>query len=239
MNVPATVQAPALEVRALAVSFGRVVVLQDVSFQLEPGSVLGVVGANGAGKTVLFKALVGMVPHGGVVRWAAQTRIGYVPQKLGVERDLPLTSLDLMRAKAAVVGAPADAIASALSKVGLGAGEARQAIGELSGGQFQRLLLAVALLGDPGVFLFDEVTSGIDEAGQQCALALLDTLVANRHATVLFISHDLALVSAHATQVLCLAHHRFWFGPPREVLTGDILRQVFGSEPHVHDDAHR
>jgi len=228
--------APALEVRSLSVSFGRVTVLRDLSFQLERGSVLAVIGPNGAGKTVLFKALVGMVHHAGLVRWGPGTRIGYVPQKLGVERDLPLTSLDLLQAKADVVGAPIDAIESALSMVGLGAAEARQAIGDLSGGQFQRLLLAVALIGYPSVLLLDEVTSGVDEAGQERAFALLDRLVAERQRTVLLISHELNVVYGHATHVLCLARAKAWFGPPREVLTTETLREIFGSTTlHVHD----
>ena len=234
--MPPETALPVLEVRSLSVSFGRGTVLRDLSFQLERGSVLAVIGPNGAGKTVLFKALVGMVRHAGLVSWAPGTRIGYVPQKLGVERDLPLTSLDLLQSKADVVGAPIDAIESALSMVGLGAAEARQAIGDLSGGQFQRLLLAAALIGDPSVLLLDEVTSGVDEAGQERAFALLDRLVAERQRTVLLISHELNVVYGHATHVLCLARAKAWFGPPREVLTTETLREIFGSTTlHVHD----
>ncbi|MGH7297443.1 MAG: metal ABC transporter ATP-binding protein [Polyangiaceae bacterium] len=217
-------------------SFGRTAVLRDLSFQLDRGSVLAVIGPNGAGKTVLFKALVGMLPHAGLVRWSPGTRIGYVPQKLGVERDLPLTSLDLLKAKADVVGAPAGAIEPVLSMVGLGEAQAKQAIGDLSGGQFQRLLLAAALIGDPTVLLLDEVTSGVDEAGQERAFALLDRLVEQRRRTVLLISHELSVVYAHATHVLCLARARAWFGPPTEVLTPGILRELFGPIAlHVHD----
>src|SRR5215472_13847742 len=109
--------ATALDVRNLSVSFGQDRVLRDLNFSVDAGSTLAIIGPNGAGKTVLFRALIGTVPYAGSVAWAAGTNIGYVPQKLDIERDLPLTALEFLRAKAHVTGAPSSEIAAALGAV--------------------------------------------------------------------------------------------------------------------------
>ncbi len=227
-----------LKVQGLSLSFGKKPVLNQLSFEIPQGSVLAVIGPNGAGKTVLFKTLVGMLAHSGTVEWLAGTRLGYVPQKLDVERDLPLTGLDLLHAKAAVVGIPSAPISRVLTDVDLDPEVARQPIGVLSGGQFQRLLLAVALLGDPDVLLLDEVTAGVDEVGQAHTYQLLDRLAAERKRTVLLISHDLSVVYQRATHVLCLGQARAWFGPPDQVLTPKTLALLYGPAAHrlhLHD----
>src|SRR6266545_5432970 len=90
----------ALEVEDLAVGFGRVDVIQHLSFHVPSGSSLAIIGPNGSGKTVLFKALVGSVPHRGAIRWEPDARLGYVPQQLDLERDLPVTGMDLLIARA-------------------------------------------------------------------------------------------------------------------------------------------
>ena len=151
-----------LEVRDLTVRFGRDAVIRGLSFDVPAGSALAIIGPNGSGKTVLFRALIGTVPHEGTVRWAAGARIGYVPQKLDIERDLPLTGADFLGARASVSREPAGEMARALASVGLDPQVARRPIGALSGGQFQRLLVAFALVGRPNVLLLDEPTAGVD-----------------------------------------------------------------------------
>ena len=91
-----------LEVSHLSIRFGRVSVLSDVSFRVPTGTALAVIGPNGAGKTVLFKALIGAIRYEGDIRWEPGTRIGYVPQKLDLERDVPITGMDFLRARAAL-----------------------------------------------------------------------------------------------------------------------------------------
>lgn len=227
--------AAALEVEDLAVSFGKLTVFTGLTFAVARGSSLAIIGPNGSGKTVLFKALVGSIPFRGRIRWRPGTRIGYVPQKIDIERDLPLTGRDLLRAKKAVVRATDD-IGASLQRVGLDAKAGAKPIGALSGGQFQRLLLALALLGDPDVLLLDEPTASIDEPGQEKLNELVRRLQTERDLTVLLISHDLSVVYRYATHVLCLGRGRICFGPPRAILSPDLLHELYGSpvEFHLH-----
>jgi zinc transport system ATP-binding protein len=224
----------ALEVRDLSVSFGKTEVFRALSFDVAEGSSLAVIGPNGSGKTVRFQALIGAVPSNGSIRWRDDVRIGYVPQKLDIARDLPVNGRDLYRAKAEVTKDPEDA-AEAFRRVGLEA-DARTPIGALSGGQFQRLLLAVALVGKPNVLLLDEPTAGIDAPGQERLNELVRRIQTERGLTVLLISHDLSVVYRYADNVLCLGHERASFGPPREILTPDLLRELYGAAHgfHVH-----
>lgn len=229
--------ATALEVEHLAVRFGEKSVLRDLSFRLPAGSCLAIIGPNGAGKSLLLQALVGYIPHEGSLRWAPGTRIGYVPQRLDLRRDLPLDGYDFLRARAAVAHTSPDEIDQTLGQVGLSHDECRQPIGQLSGGQFQRLLLAFALIGSPSVLLLDEPAAGLDEPGQAKLYDIIDRIRSERSVTVLFISHDLSVIFQHATHVLCLSRARAWFGPPREVVTPEILCELYGAPVrfHVHD----
>src|SRR5579871_4454518 len=217
-----------LDVRGLTVRFGDVVVLRDLSFSVRAGSSVAVIGPNGAGKTVLFKALIGTVPYEGVIEWAPGVKLGYVPQKLDVERDVPVTGVDFLRARAALSGAPAAEIDRVLGLVGLSAHTCRQSIGRLSGGQFQRLLMAFALIGQPNVLLLDEPTSGIDEPGQERLNELVRRLEVDHGMTVMLISHELSLVYRYATTVICLGGEAARVGPPADVLSDESIRAAFG-----------
>ncbi len=226
-----------LEVEHLSVSFGKTPVLDDLSFKVEAGSSLAIIGPNGSGKTVLLKALIGAVPAKGTIRWAPKTKIGYVPQKLDIERDLPLTGLEFLRAKANVAGIAATEVSRVLALVDLQADAASQPIGTLSGGQFQRLLLAFALTGGPSVLLFDEPTASVDEPGEEGMYALFHKLQREEGLSLLLISHELSLVYHFADQVLCLSRRRAWIGPPVAILTPERLQEVYGRPMkfHVHD----
>jgi zinc transport system ATP-binding protein len=231
--------ANALEVVALSVRFGRTTVVPDVTFSVPAGETLAIIGPNGAGKTVLFRALVGAIPHTGSVRWAPETRLGYVPQKLDIERDLPITGRDLLRARAHIGGASSQDIDRAVAGVGLTPATTKALIGTLSGGQFQRLLLAFALLARPTVLLLDELTAGVDEPGQELLTQTVSRLSRERGVTVLSISHDLTIVHRYATRVLCLSRAHQCFGTPAEVLTPETLSRIYGAPVglHVHETA--
>jgi zinc transport system ATP-binding protein len=224
----------ALEVEGLSVRLGGRDILRDLGFRVAAGSALAVIGPNGAGKTVLFKALIGVLPHAGVVRWAPETRVGYVPQKLDIERDLPLTGRDFLRARAAVSGASGTDAAGVLRLVNLSPSVANQPIGALSGGQFQRLLLASALMGRPTVLLFDEPTSGVDEPGEERLYEMIQRVQEAQRLTLLLISHELTVVYRYATNVLCLSREKPCFGPPEEMLTPERIEQLYGTPLKYH-----
>jgi zinc transport system ATP-binding protein len=227
----------ALVVEHLTVRLGTHEVLKDLSFSVPSGTMLAIIGPNGSGKTVLFRALIGALPHQGSVVWAAHTRLGYVPQKLDIERDMPVTGWDLLRARARLLGASGADIRTALGRVGLQLATVNSPIGTLSGGQFQRLLVAFALLGDPTVLLLDEPTAGVDEPGGDRLQQMVRRLVLEG-VTALVISHDLTLVYREATNVLCLSPAHTCFGEPRAVLSPDVLSDVYGAPVglHLHDE---
>ena len=230
---------PALEVEHLTIRVGDTALITDLSFSVPPATSLAVIGPNGAGKTMLFRALVGAIPYEGRVRWAPGTRIGYVPQKLDLDRTVPITGADLLAARTRLSGIDHGRIAPALARVGLSAAVLRQLIGTLSGGQFQRLLVAFALLGDPTVLLLDEPTAGVDQPGQERFHETIRRLQSEEGVTVLLISHELNVVFRDATNVLCMSREHRCFGVPRQVLTSDVLTQIYG-EPvglYRHDHA--
>jgi ABC-type Mn2+/Zn2+ transport system ATPase subunit len=226
----------ALDVRDLTISFAGAPVIEDLSFSVGEGDSLAIIGPTGSGKTVLFRALIGAIPYKGEIRWAAGTTVGYVPQKLDLERDLPITGTDFLLAKQHVRQAPTGEIRRALELVNLADDVVRKPIGSLSGGQFQRLLLAFAFLGKPDVLLFDEPTAGIDEPGEERLYDRIDRLKEERPLTLLVISHELSFVYRHATRVLCLGRGKSYIGPPAEVLTPERLEDLYGSpmKYHVH-----
>jgi zinc transport system ATP-binding protein len=225
---------PILTVTNLSVRFGETVVLRDVNLSVPERAALAVIGPNGSGKTVLFKALIGALPYEGEIRWRPGTRLGYVPQKLDLERDVPITGLDFLRARANLARRGCSDLQRALDLVGVTERTAGGLIETLSGGQFQRLLMAFALIADPTVLLLDEPTAGVDEPGQEQLYELVRRLHVERGLTVLFISHELSVVYRYASNVLCLGRGRSCVGPPTTVLTPELLKEMYGTNVHFH-----
>ncbi len=222
-----------LEVRSLNVRVNGRLLLGNVNLAVERGDAVLVLGPNGAGKTVLLKALLGLLPHEGDFAWTpSDLRIGYVPQRVDVDVHLPLCGRNLLEAKAALLRLGRPAIDSALERVGIGWDLMEGPIGHLSGGQFQKILIAFALLGDPEVLMLDEPTTGLDEPSAENIYELARRLRAGG-VTVVLVSHDLGLAYHFATKVLCLSTVALCFGTPDEALTPQTLKTLYGARYEV------
>ena len=236
-NVPMT-NHQLLSVTGLNVSFGNREVIHDLSFSVEQGDCLAIIGPNGAGKTVLLQALLNLIPYRGEIRWSEGTRLGYVPQKIAADRQLPLSAKDLLAAKVRFLRLPATELRSVSAELGLTDELVNTSMGALSGGQFQKVLIAFALLGRPNVLLFDEPTASLDELTEERVYELLQSLQKDRGMTILLVSHDLSIVYRNANMVMCLSKGKTCMGPPKEVLTPAMLQDLYASPPHYYQHVH-
>lgn len=230
--------APILDVRDLSVAFNNEEVLKDISFSVGEGDVLAIIGPNGAGKTVLFRALIDLIPFSGEIKWREDVKIGYVPQKLMEKAELPLTVKEFFILKSKNLFFKdeqlVESISHELKSVGLEPEILNQQLANLSRGQFQRVLIAWAILRHPNVLLFDEPTAGIDVAGEGSIYNLLHKLQNERGMTVLIISHDLNIVYRYADKVLCLNKENLCFGEPRKALTSEQIERLYGESAFYH-----
>jgi len=227
-----------LSVTNLNVAFENREVIHDLSFEVRQGDCLAIIGPNGAGKTVLLTALLNLIPYRGEIRWSREARLGYVPQKIGADRQLPLSAKDLLAAKARFLKLPSAELRSVSAELGLTSELLNTSIGTLSGGQFQKVLIAFALLGRPNVLLFDEPTASLDELTEEHIYELLQSLQKQRRMTILLVSHDLSIVYRNASMVLCLSRGNPCMGPPQEILTPAMLQQLYGSPPQYYQHSH-
>jgi zinc transport system ATP-binding protein len=229
-----------LSVQELSIQFDKLSVLHNLSFEVDEGDTLAIIGPNGAGKTVLLKALLGLIPHEGEIRWSPGVRLGYVPQKVAADRQMPLRVHDLLAAKADVLKLPPKSVDAVATMAGLTPEVVNSSIGTISGGQFQKVLIAFALLGKPNVLLFDEPTASLDELAQETVYELVERLQREQQLTVLLVSHDLSIVYRAANKVLCVSKDKVCFGPPREILTPATLEAMYSAPPkfflHQHDE---
>jgi zinc transport system ATP-binding protein len=227
----------------LSVRFGATEALSAVSMSVAAGEIVTVLGPNGSGKSTLLHALLGIVaPNSGRVKRAAGLRIGYVPQRLAIDRAMPMTVRRFLSLPYAVKDPEAEA---ALARVGLpGLGQNQMA--GLSGGQFQRVLLARALLVRPQLLILDEPTQGLDQSGEAAFYRLIEEVRRETGAAVLMVSHDLHVVMAASDRVICLNHHICCEGAPKVVSNAPEYRALFGLGTqgalalyqHEHDHSH-
>ena len=209
----------------VCVRFGTEEVLHDINLDVSKGEIVTILGPNGSGKSTLLRALLGIVPvaEGRITR-APGLRIGHVPQKLMIDRTMPITVRRFLSLPRRVSDATA---AEALARVGM-AGHETDQMTTLSGGQQQRVLLARALLGAPQLLMLDEPTQGLDQPGEAAFYRLIEEVRAETGAAVLMISHDLHVVMAASDRVICLNGHICCEGTPRVVSTAPEYRALFG-----------
>jgi zinc transport system ATP-binding protein len=223
-----------LKVKNLKVRMDSQNIIENLSFQVKRGDVVTILGPNGAGKTVLFRTLLGLIPYEGEIEWKSGIKIGYVPQRLPFIKDIPLSVNDFFKLKKSS-GKETKEI---LNSVGFREDFQKKKIGDISSGQFQRILIAWALIKNPQVLLFDEPTTGIDISGEETIYNLLTKLKQERSLTILLVTHDLSVVYKFSTNVICLNKYLVCHGPPREVLTLESLREIYGEEVKFYQHKH-
>ena len=238
-TVPVRVQGPSIDFDKVELDLGRTRILDQVSFQVQAGSVHALVGPNGGGKSSLIKTLLGQMPHRGELRlhWPdAPGTIGYVPQALEFDRGLPMTVDDFMAAmcqrRPAFLGLSrrqAPAIEAALARVGM-LDKRKRRMGALSGGERQRVLLAQGLVPEAQLVVLDEPMSALDEPGEQVFEQLLHDW-RQAGTTVLWIEHDLQAVGRLADRVTGLNRSVRFDDEPTRVLNPERLLDLFSSHP--------
>ncbi len=232
-----------ISARALSVTHAGHTAIWDVDFEISRGEIVTVVGPNGSGKTTLLRALIGALrPSGGTIKRQAGLKIGYVPQKLAIDPTLPMT---VARFLGLPHRHPSEKIKAALEQVGA-AGLAARPLADLSGGQFQRALLARALLENPDLLVLDEPTTGLDQPGSAALYRLIEDIRKEYGCAVLMVSHELHVVMSASDRVICLNGHVCCHGAPDIVASAPEYRALFGSGTggalalyrHDHDHDH-
>jgi zinc transport system ATP-binding protein len=223
-----------LIVTGLEIGFQDRSIIHDLSFELRSGECLAIIGPNGCGKTTLLKALMYLLPHGGEIRWRPDVRLGYVPQRVALDRQLPVSARDFLDAKARLLKLSERAVQKVAEEIDLAPDLLNRRVGILSGGQFQKALIAFALLGKPNVLLFDEPTASFDELTEEKIYARLRSLQVEKGITIILVSHDLSVVYRYANTVLCLNKDNPCIGPPKEVLTPEALEELYSAPARYH-----
>jgi zinc/manganese transport system ATP-binding protein len=218
----------------------------DLSLEVAAGEFLTVIGPNGAGKTSLLKVLLGLLRASGEIEVLGRQprrgdpRIGYVPQRAEIDQDLPLRGRDLVAL--AIEGTrwgfglrtaeTSARVRSALAEVGAEY-LADAPVGRISGGEQQRLRIAQALAGEPGLLLCDEPLLSLDLHHQREVCDLIASWSRRSGAGVVFVTHDINPVLAHTDRVLAVAGGRWVEGRPDEVLTTAAMTELYGAEVEV------
>jgi zinc transport system ATP-binding protein len=240
-------------IRDLGVTLGGNPILRGVTCALARGKITALIGLNGAGKSTLLRALVKEVPHTGHIAFHCghdhsrpnPNHVGYVPQRLRIEANLPLTVYDLfamtLQRRPLFLGATRavrDRMTHLLQRVNA-LNLLNQPVEKLSGGELQRVLLALAMEPNPELLLLDEPAAGIDFKEGEKFYDLIASLNRQSGATILLVSHDTHVVDRMADHVLCLKDGRIACqGPPRDIVNETMLEQIFGSHKGFYDHDH-
>ena len=229
----------ALHIDHLTVSYGSTPAIEGVCLDLEEGSYLGVIGPNGSGKTTFLKTILGLIePDSGRVEVFGKNPakdhvpLAYVPQFAALDKAFPITMLEVVLTGCLAKGfkpffryqaKERDLAMAYLDQVGIGHLANRQ-IAQLSGGEFQRMLIARALAVKPKLLLLDEPTASVDAASREQIFNLLGVL--NKDMTIILVTHDLMAISSHVKSLACLNTHLVYHGEPE--INEAIVNQLYG-----------
>lgn len=235
-----------IDIQNLAVHLGGNTVLRDVSLAIQSGEIITIVGPNGSGKSTLLRLIIGALkPTSGNIQKSDGLRIGYVPQRLHIDPTLPMTVGRFLGLPQRVNAAQ---ISQALEQAGVPELAARQ-MSRLSGGQFQRVLLARALMNKPNLLILDEATQGLDQPGSASFYRQIEDVRQQLGCAVLMVSHDLHVVMSASDRVICLNGHVCCEGEPEHVASAPEYRALFGEgtkgalalyrhhHSHTHDES--
>jgi zinc transport system ATP-binding protein len=211
--------------RELSVRLGKRLILENINLSVSRREIVTIIGPNGSGKSTLLRALIGAVaPSGGQVAKAPALTIGYVPQRLHIDETLPMTVKRFMSLPKAPSPRELDA---AMTQAGV-SGLEKQQVMSLSGGQFQRVLLARALLEKPGLLLLDEATQGLDHRGSAEFYRQIQSVRQELGCAVIMVSHELHVVMRQTDRVVCLNGHICCEGEPEAVSASPEYQSLFG-----------
>jgi zinc/manganese transport system ATP-binding protein len=249
--------AEVLELAGVTVRAGGRVIFSDVSLRVRPGEFVAVLGPNGVGKSTLLKVVLGLLPiaDGRIRVFGAEpgrhnSRIGYLPQRRAFDPASRIRGVDVVRmgwdgdrwgvALPGRLGGQAgrqarDRVHEVIALVGA-EGYATRPIGQLSGGEQQRLLIAQALIRRPDLLVLDEPLDSLDVTNQAAVSALVQTVCRSHGVAVLLVAHDVNPILPYLDQVIYLAHGGAVMGPPEQVITSDTLSMLYGTAVDVLHD---
>jgi zinc transport system ATP-binding protein len=232
-----------ISAEGIGVQYGARRVLQHMNFSIDAGEVVTIVGPNGAGKSVFLRVLIGAEqPSEGRVNRTHGLAIGYVPQRLSIGQTMPMSVARFLALSSSQNASQNQAM---LARVGI-PDRAKEQMASLSGGEFQRVLLAHALLGEPQVLILDEPTQGLDQPAVAAFYRLIEEVRDERGCAILMVSHDLNVVMRRSDRVICLNGHICCEGTPSDVSLAPEYQALFGVDNegalalyhHEHDHTH-
>lgn len=231
-----------IEIKNINFSYGDNQVLTDISFSVKDGDILAIIGPNGSGKTTLLNIIAGiLVPDSGEIAIKSKKNksptIGYVPQRYTLEPGVPLTVNEFMQLERHNQSPQIleKKILTELSRVGL-SDFTHSSLSELSGGQFQRVMIARAFLHKKDILLFDEPVTGIDIVGEKTVYDLIKLINKEQGTTCIIVSHEVSLMAKYAKTIVCLNNELTCFGSPNTVLNENNLNKIYGEKTihHLH-----
>ncbi|MBU1033216.1 MAG: metal ABC transporter ATP-binding protein [Bacteroidota bacterium] len=244
----------AIEIKNLTVAYDKEKILDNLSFNIGAETITALIGPNGAGKTTLIRAILGLIPiQKGSIKFFNRDALqkcnhlkghhidcfhpGYVPQRYSFDKTFPITVREFL-GLALLSGQDASKIDKTLKEVGMLKNKDRL-LGQLSGGQVQRVLIAKALVAEPKILFLDEAAFGIDIAGEKTFYELIKHLNKKQGITCILVSHEIDVVFKYADQVICLNKKMICQGVPKKLLTPKTLTEIYGKEIGLYEHKYK